>query len=36
MDGIKAVNLLPDDGRVAEEQMISLGAVSVRLEMLAP
>lgn len=34
MDGIKAVNLRPDDGRCAEEEMIGLGAVPVRLEML--
>ena len=34
MDGIKAVNLRPDDGRHAEEEMTSLGAVPVRLEML--
>lgn len=35
MDGIKAVNLAPDDGRHAEEEMIRLGAVPVRLESLA-
>ncbi|MDK2741623.1 MAG: isochorismatase family protein [Nitrospira sp. BO4] len=34
MDGIKAVNLQPDDGHLAEEVMISLGAVPVRWEML--
>lgn len=34
MDGIKAVNLRPDDGPRAEEEMTSLGAVPVRLEML--
>lgn len=34
MDGIKAVNLRPDDGRRAEEEMTSLGAMPVRLEML--
>lgn len=34
MDGIKAVNLVPDDGRRAEEEMISLGAMPVRVEML--
>ncbi|MDH4083598.1 MAG: isochorismatase family protein [Nitrospira sp.] len=34
VDGIKAVNLRPDDGRHAEEEMIGLGAVPVRLEML--
>ncbi len=33
MDGIKAVNLQPDDGRRAEEEMIRLGAVPVRWEM---
>ncbi|UVT17822.1 MAG: isochorismatase family protein [Nitrospira sp.] len=35
MDAIKAVNLQPDDGHLAEEVMISLGAVPVRWEMLA-
>lgn len=35
MDGIKAVNLQPADGRQAEQEMIRLGAVPVRLEMLA-
>lgn len=34
VDGIKAVNLHPDDGRLAEEEMIRLGAVPVRWEML--
>lgn len=34
MDGIKAVNLQPDDGRRAEEEMIRLGAAPVRREML--
>lgn len=34
MDGIKAVNLRPDDGRRAEEEMIDLGAEPVQLEML--
>ena len=34
MDGIQAVNLQPHDGRRAEEEMIGLGAVPVRLEML--
>lgn len=34
MDGIKAVNLRPDDGRRAEEEMIGLGATPLRLEML--
>jgi len=33
MDGIKAVNLQPDDGRRAEEEMIRLGAMPVRWEM---
>jgi nicotinamidase/pyrazinamidase len=35
MDGIKAVNLRPGDGRRAEEEMIGLGAVPVRWETLA-
>jgi len=35
MDGIKAVNLQPEDGRRAEQEMIRLGAVPVQLEMLA-
>jgi nicotinamidase/pyrazinamidase len=35
MDGIKAVNLRPDDGRNAEQEMIRLGAVPIRLEALA-
>ena len=35
MDGIRAVNLQPDDGRKAEDEMIRLGAVPVRLENLA-
>jgi nicotinamidase/pyrazinamidase len=34
MDGIKAVNLVPNDGRRAEEEMINLGAMPVRVEML--
>ncbi|MGZ8386335.1 MAG: isochorismatase family protein [Nitrospira sp.] len=34
MDGIKAVNLRPDDGRRAEEEMFRLGATPVRWEML--
>ena len=34
MDGIKAVNLRPDDGHRAEDEMIRLGAVPVRWEML--
>ncbi|HSF68869.1 MAG TPA: isochorismatase family protein [Nitrospira sp.] len=36
MDGIKAVNLRPEDGRSAEQEMIALGAVPVRWETLAP
>ena len=32
-DGIKAVNLQPDDGRRAEEEMIGLGSLPVRWEM---
>ena len=35
MDGIKAVNIKPDDGRLAEQDMIRLGASPIRLEMLA-
>ena len=35
MDGIKAVNLQPDDGRKAEQEMIRLGAVPIRLEAVA-
>ena len=35
MDGIRAVNLKPDDGRKAEEEMILLGAVPIRVENLA-
>jgi nicotinamidase/pyrazinamidase len=34
-DGIRAVDLKPDDGRKAEEEMIHLGAVPIRLENLA-
>lgn len=34
-DGIKAVNLQPEDGRHAEQEMIRLGAVPVQVEMLA-
>ena len=34
MDGIKAVNLQPDDGHRAEKEMINLGAIPVRWEML--
>ena len=35
IDGIKAVNLQPDDGRKAEQEMIRLGAVPIRLEAVA-
>jgi nicotinamidase/pyrazinamidase len=35
IDGIRAVNLRPDDGRRAEQEMIALGAVPVRWETLA-
>jgi len=34
-DAIRAVNVQPDDGREAEQEMIRLGAVSFRYEMLA-
>lgn len=34
-DGIRAVNLNPDDGRKAEDEMIRLGAVPIRLESLS-
>jgi nicotinamidase/pyrazinamidase len=34
MDGIKAVDLQPDDGRRAEQEMIRLGALPVQLETL--
>jgi nicotinamidase/pyrazinamidase len=34
-DGIRAVNVHPDDGRNAEREMIRLGAVPMRLEALA-
>lgn len=34
-DGIRAVNVHPEDGRRAEAQMIRLGAVPMRLEALA-
>jgi len=34
-DGIRAVNLQPDDGRNAEKEMIRLGAVPIQLEKLA-
>jgi len=33
-DAIRAVNVQPDDGRDAEQEMIRLGAVSLRYEML--
>lgn len=35
MDGIKAVNVRPDDGRDAEQEMIRLGALPIRLEAIA-
>ena len=35
IDGIKAVNLQPDDGRRAKENMLDLGATPVQLETLA-
>ena len=35
MDAIMAVNLQPDDGRRAEEEMVRLGATPVRGEMIA-
>lgn len=35
IDGIKAVNLQPDDGHLAEQTMFGLGALPVRMEMLA-
>ncbi len=35
MDGIKAVNLQPEDGRQAEEEMIRLGAVPVHVETIS-
>ena len=35
MDGIKAVNLQPEDGRHAEEEMIRLGAIPIKLEAIA-
>lgn len=34
LDGIRAVNLNPGDGREAEDEMIRLGAVPIRLESL--
>ncbi|HXF92452.1 MAG TPA: nicotinamidase [Nitrospiraceae bacterium] len=34
-DGVRAVNVQPDDGRKAEEEMVRLGAVPIRLENLA-
>ena len=33
-DGIRAVNLQPDDGRKAEDKMVRLGAVPIRYESL--
>ena len=33
-DAIRAVNVRPDDGRKAEEEMVRLGAVPIRHEML--
>ncbi len=35
VDGICAVNAHPDDGRKAEEEMVRLGAIPIRLENLA-
>lgn len=35
LDGIKAVNVQPDDGLRAEQDMLRLGAMPVRLETLA-
>jgi nicotinamidase/pyrazinamidase len=35
LDGITAVNVHPDDGRLAEQDMLRLGATPVRLETLA-
>jgi len=35
VDAIRAVNLRPDDGRMAEEEMIRLGARPIRCENLA-
>lgn len=35
IDGIRAVNLHPEDGRKAEEEMIRLGARPIRCETLA-
>ncbi|MBM3856195.1 MAG: isochorismatase family protein, partial [Verrucomicrobia bacterium] len=34
LDGITAVNVHPDDGRLAEQDMLRLGATPVRLETL--
>ena len=34
LDGIRAVNVHPNDGREAEEEMLRLGAVPVRVEQL--
>lgn len=36
VDGVRAVNLHPNDGRKAEEEMIGLGAVAIRFEDLTP
>ena len=35
IDGIKAVNAQPNDGHLAEQTMFGLGALPIRLEMLA-
>jgi nicotinamidase/pyrazinamidase len=35
VDGIRAVNVRPNDGRTAEEEMIRLGAIPLRFEDLA-
>ena len=35
MDGIRAVNLQPEDGHKAEQEMVRLGAVPIRLEAVA-
>jgi len=34
-DAIRAVNLRPDDGRRAEAEMVRLGAVPIRRDLLA-
>lgn len=36
MDGIRAVNLQAEDGQKAEQEMVRLGAVPIRLEAVAP